>query len=427
MQRTRFFTVTARIFSVTGEEAGTERAAALPWVPALAGLLVLATGAAIAVHPNTPVWDQARLLEARFQAPWYPAPPFGFTAQLLVVALRPFAADPGGLDTLVRVVAMALWAGAATWLATGLLTRRSLQAALVLALFTSQFPLLWLSTELVAGALLCLALAAWVRGAPAWATGITLALLALGKPDLLLVALTLLGVFAWQRRASAPGLAAGFAGALAVLLLPGLVALGPGYLTSYGADGGGRGFASFTQHLAALLAPFQLAAAPNPWAEPQPYLERVFPGASSFGDVLRAPGLPYLDFVALSLAKGLRKLGWTFHWAWLAVPLLVFARRRAHLGLDARERAILWTCVGCVPFVLFAYPHIRYFARYLPLFWLLLLLSLEKLLALPAARQPRHVLWAAGLALLLALAENVNRASLGLALADRLDPYWFPD
>ena len=246
-------------------------------------------------------------------------------------------------------------------------------------------------------------------------------------PELLLVSGTLCAVFAWQRRASAPGLAAGFGAALGVLLAPGLVAFGPSYLTSYTADGGGRGFVAFTQHLAALLAPFQLAPAPNPWAESQPYLERVFPGARSFSDVVLAPGFAYLDFVALSLAKGVRKVGWTFHWAWLAVPVLVFARRRAGVALDGAERALLWTAVGCVPFVIFAYPHIRYLARYVPIFWLLLLLSLEKLLALPEARRPRHALVVAGLVLLLALAENVQRASFGLALADRLDPYWFPD
>ncbi len=218
--------------------------------------------------------------------------------------LRPFVADAAGLDSLVRIAAMTLWAGAATWLATGLIARRELQAVLLLVLFTSQYPFLWLSTELVAGGLLCLVLGAWVRGAPPWVTG---------------------------------------------------------------------------------------------------------------------------SLLALSLAKGARKAGWAFQWAWLAVPLLIVLRRRCGLALDANERALLATAIGVVPFVLFAYPHIRYFARYYPLFWILLLLSVEKLAILGESRRPTRGLIAVGLVTLLALAENVERASLGLALVDRLDPYWFPD
>ena len=175
MQRSRVFTVPR------GEIDAAGALARLPWVPALTLLLVAAAGAWIAANPNTPVWDQARLLEARFEAPWHPAPPFGFTAQLLVVLVRPLAGDPAALDVVVRTAAMALWVGGALWLATALVSHRGLQAALLVVLFTSQYPFLWLSTELVVGGVLCLALGAWVRGAPAWATGGLLALLALAE------------------------------------------------------------------------------------------------------------------------------------------------------------------------------------------------------------------------------------------------------
>ena len=249
MQRSRFFTAAPAETAARAEmgaraELATDAPGALvrlSWLPALTLLLVAGAGALIATHPNTLIWDQARLLEARFEAPWYPSPPFGFTAQLLVCLLRPFVADAAGLDSLVRIAAMTLWAGAATWLATGLIARRELQAVLLLVLFTSQYPFLWLSTELVAGGLLCLVLGAWVRGAPPWVTG---------------------------------------------------------------------------------------------------------------------------SLLALSLAKGARKAGWAFQWAWLAVPLLIVLRRRCGLALDANERALLATAIGVAPFVLFAYPHIRYVARY---------------------------------------------------------------
>jgi hypothetical protein len=319
---------------------------------------------------------------------------------------------------------MAFWAGAATWLALALLERRSLVAALLLVLFSSQYPFLWLSSELVVGGFLCLALAAGIRGARPWQLGVLLAALALCKPDLLLVALVLLACFARARPDEARSLAVAFAVALVLPLLPGLILFGPGYLSDYG--GGGRGFAAFGQHFAALVAPFQLGPAPDPWADPAPYVERVFPGSRSMGDVVLAPGLPYLDFVALSCARGLRRLGWLFQWAWLALPLLAWARRRQGLPLDAREKALLWSFVGCLPFVLFAYPHVRYFARYYPIFWILLLVSVERVArAEPAVRW--RCLVPVGLVLALALAVNAERAAVGLAVAPHLTQYWFPD
>jgi hypothetical protein len=221
-------------------------------------------------------------------------------------------------------------------------------------------------------------------------------------------------------------LAGSFAASLTLLLLPGLLAFGPGYLVTYGADGQGRAFATFRQHFAALVAPLQWTPGPPPWDHPDPYVQQVFPGAASLGDVLRTPGLPYLDFVALSLSRGVRKLGWIFQWGWLAVPVLAWARRRGDVALDERERALLLSFVGCVPFVLLSYPHIRYFARYYPIFWLLVLVSLQRVARLEAAA-PRRGAMAAAVAVLLALAWNAQRAAVGLAAAPHLPLYWFSD
>ena len=200
-----------------------------------------------------------------------------------------------------------------------------------------------------------------------------------------------------------------------------------GYHNVFGTWNAARGFAAFTQHFAALVAPFQVAPAPDPWAQPGPYLERSFPGARSMWDVVTAPGLPYLDHVALSFSRGLRKVGWLFQWAWLAVPLLVIARRQAGLALDARERVLLASFVGCLPFVLLAYPHIRYFARYFPLFWLLALMSVERLLRADPGAWRRPALACSGGFLALALGVGVQRTAIGLALAPGLSQYWFSD
>jgi len=422
MQRARLFTAWDGAWALPSLRQRSALA-----VPGLLLLLLLGAAWWILLHPKPPVWDQARLLEARFEAPYHPAPPYGFTVQLLVIGLKALLPSGAPLHEALRVVAMAFWAGAACWLGLALLERRGLVAVLLLLLFSSQYPFLWLSSELVAGGFLCLCLAAFARGAAPGPLGALLALLALCKPELLLVALVLLACFASARRPQAGRLAAGFAGTLGLLLLPGLLRFGPGYPFDYGAGGTGRGFAAFGQHFAALLAPLQLGPAPDPWNHPTPYLERVFPGARSMRDVILAPGLPYLDFVALSLARGVRRVGWLFQWAWPAAALLWLARRRAGLAFDERERALLWSFVGCLPFVLFAYPHVRYFARYYPVFWVLVLVAVERLAKAPAGRLRNASLALAGLCIALAFATNVERAAVGLALAPQLAQYWFPD
>jgi hypothetical protein len=222
-------------------------------------------------------------------------------------------------------------------------------------------------------------------------------------------------------------LVASFAAALVLLLLPGFVVVGPDYWIEFEAGGQGRGIATFQQHFAALLAPFQIGPAPNPWQESKPYFDRVFPGAESMLDVVTASGLPYLDFVALSAARGVRKAGWVFGWAWLALPVLAWAWRRGGLELGEREKTLLLTFVGCLPFVLFSYPHIRYFARYYAIFWLLLFVALERVWRLEEASVRNRCLGISGLLVGLALVQNARRTAIGLAAAPYLQQYWFSD
>ena len=103
MQRMRLFTRPHWAFAPARLDA-LERAA----VPALLALLVAGASLVILQNPKPAIWDQARLLEARFEAPHHPAPPYAFSAQLLVIGLR--AVAPGGaehLHELLRVVALA--------------------------------------------------------------------------------------------------------------------------------------------------------------------------------------------------------------------------------------------------------------------------------------------------------------------------------
>ena len=431
MQRIRLFT-TGDAVTLTSSLDGVARLA----LPALWLVLAAAVAVVLLENPKTPVYDQARLVEARLGGPSYPAPPYGFTSQLVVIGLRPFVPVAGGVELheVLRIAAMFFWVGAAAWLGSLLLRDRIHLAVYGLLLFSSQFPFLWLSSELVTGGCLFLTLAAALSGAPVWLLGTLLALLALCKIEMLLVSLALAGWLVWKARDEGRGpavhLLGSFAVVLAVLLAPGLVLIGWNYYFEYD-DGTSRGFATFTQHYASLVAPLQHTPGPNPWLQPEVYLQRAFPGANSMSDVVFAPGLAYLDFVALSAARGIRKIGWLFSWGWLAVPVLVWARHRAGVGLDDRERLLWVSCIGVIPMVLFAYPHIRHFARYYPLFWLLVGLGIERLQEIePSSNEKggrRACLLAASGAVLLALMSNGQRASHGLAYVSELSTYWFPD
>jgi hypothetical protein len=424
MQRMRVF---------TGRTALSARVADRALAEAIVAVLFLglcgAAACVILAWPKPAVWDQARLLESRFEAPYHPAPPYAMTAQLVVIALKALVPAGGpALHEWVRLAAMLCYAGASAALAARVLESRALLAAFLAFLFASQYPLLWLSTELFAGGLLCLVLLGLFAGWPRSLVGVLLALLALAKIELVLVAGALL--VAWlphcRSHREALALAGAFAASLLLLLLPGLALEGPGYLTSYGATG--RGFATFAQHFAALVAPLQIAPdAPNPWLHPAPYLERAFPGARTLRDVVAMPGLPYLDFVALSLARGLRKAGFVANWAALAVPILVWARRRSGVTLDPREKACLATFAGVLPFVLVSYPHIRYLARYYPLFLILVLRSVERVAQAGDPRLRALGLVPVAACLAASLACLAARAGAALAAVSRLEPYWFSD
>src|SRR3990172_12214592 len=107
MQRARVFTDRAVLSTRLGERALGE---------ALVGALFLGLCAAAAwvilAHPKPAVWDEARLLESRFEAPYHPAPPYGMSAQLAVIAIRSVVPAEGpALHEWVRLAALVLFPG----------------------------------------------------------------------------------------------------------------------------------------------------------------------------------------------------------------------------------------------------------------------------------------------------------------------------
>jgi hypothetical protein len=411
---------------VGGRAAALRRAS----LPLLFGALVLAASWVILATPREPVWDQLALLEASFRAPHHPSPARGFTSELLVAIYRAAWGGEGAAQNAgLRLIAMLLYTVSAALLARALLRRRASVALFLCLLFSSQYPFLWLSSELVTGAFLMAAICAWTLGASPWLVGALLALLGLCKPDVIVVALALLAYWTHRRSGREEGvaLAVGFALCLGALLLPGWLLAGADYFRTYGGSGG-RSFASFSQHYAALIAHLQIAAAPpNPWSDPAAYVQRHFPGARSMADVVIGHFPRYLEFVALSTVRGLFRAGYVVNYAALAVPCLAWGWRRGGFALGDRERTLLLSFIGFVPFVLFSYPHVRYMARYYPIFLLLLLSAFERVLAIEDRALRRPVLLGSGLCLGVSLLENLRRLGEALAHLDQLGQYWFPD
>jgi hypothetical protein len=419
--------ILSRMRAIAWERPDALRRAVLPLLLVAS---IAAASAFLLANQREPVWDQQALLRASFQAPHQPSPARGFTSELVVAVYRAAWSGEGAAQNAgLRVVAMALYVAAAALLA-GLHLRRTCLVVLFMAfVFTSQYPFVWLSSELLAGAFLMFAIAVWAAGASPWLVGGALALLGLCKPDVILTSVALLAYWVHRRSSREEGaaLTAGFAISLVALLLPGTLAIGWDYFRTYGGSGG-RSFASFSQHYAALIAHFQITGPPpNPWAETAAYIRPHFPGAAGMADIVLGHFPRYVEFVALSTVRGLFRAGYVLHYAVLAVPCLVWGWRRSGFTLSEREKSLLLSFVGFAPFVLFAFPHVRYMARYYPIFLLLVLMALERVLAAADSDARRPVLLTAIPCLAVALLENLRRFLAGLVHASEMPQYWFPD
>ena len=398
-------------------------------VPALVVLLLVAGGIFTWAHPMDPVWDQKALLASSFGGEIVPSPARGFTSQLVVALQRVLSPWSGQQNEQVKLLAMLLYVAGATLLGASLLQRRALVALVPLFLFSSQYPFLWLSSELFVGAFLCFALTAWIRGRVRIA-GVLLALLALCKPDLILVAAAL-GIY-WAARSpsrrAALELGGAFALSLVVLLLPGLVLQGFDYFHDYNQRAGGRSFTSFSQHYAALIAPLQvLGQPPNPWSHSGLYTERIFPGAQTMFDVI-SRGFPhYVEFVALSCVRGAFRAIYVLNYALLALPLVIWGWCRGGFRFSPAEKSLGIAFVGLLPLVLLAFPHVRYFARFYPLVLILLFVALERLWTLEDRALRSRCLGVAGLCLATSLLTNTGRLLQSVVRIDGLEQYWFPD
>jgi hypothetical protein len=395
----------------------------------LLGALLIASARVILEYPKPPQYDQSHLLAARFDADRMPSPAKGLTSELIVATIRLAVPAPQeALNASVRLIAMLLYTVSATLMASALLRRKEFVAAFIALLFASQFPFLWISTELFTGAFLFLAILAWSKRAAPWLIGALLACFGLCKPDAIFAATVLLGYWAWRSATlrEALLLVSGFAGGLGALLLPGLLLHGMAYFETWH-QSGGRGFAAFREHFYWTLQHFQIQ--PDPSADSFVYLQRFFGGADSLWGVWTHPQgwFVYLEFVALSIVRGVVKTGYLASYSLLALPVIAWAWHREGARLGARGRSLLLCFVGVAPLVLLVYPHMRYMARFYPIYLLIVLGAAERLGTSTRLSVRAPAIAATGLFLGLTLITHARRAFVNLTNIAYHDAYWFPD
>ncbi len=337
----------------------------------------------------------------------------------------------------VRWVVFAFYLTSA-WILTRATQLSSFGGAVFLGMvFFSRFGLIWLSSEVIVGGFVMLSLAAILGRASPVGVGIVLGLLALTKPDVVVLS-GCLGLYTillvekdWSRRKQL--IAAGLATFL-VFQIPGVLA--HGWAKHF--DSGARAFLSFGQHYAVLLQKHQLNRdlAPHPWEHWYQYVQSNFPGAQTFSDIVRIHPSVYYDFVFLSLGRLIYVIYFLIKPFFLASILLAglgFARKSALNG----SQVFWWFLPSFLPLVLLTSAHFRYFSRYFPVFALILILGATRemknihsaSLKLVWARQDWKTLGSIAFIVLLAIGIGQTTSDAfwewknwrpGVA-------YWFPD
>lgn len=347
---------------------------------ALVTLIICCSMSAVFISqtPHSPRWDQSTLINSHS----YPAIHSGLTSQLLV---RPIsihgAADQTLLNTQVRMLGMFVYLTGAWLLALSVLKDPRLIFFFMALVLVSRYPFLWLSSELFAGGLLCAAIAVLNKRSRPLAGGILLGLAGLSKPDIILTSMVLVAVCLFLSRDRPQyniKIVCAFFLTLTLMILPGIIQHGASYISPDVEPGShSRSFFSFGQHYAALKSEPQQIPDKNPWLSWESYMAEDFPNAHSVKDVVFKHTGTYLAFVGKSAQRGASNFLLTFHVLTLA---LVFAwMARSEFRADRAMVLIGWTLIGMLPLVLLSYPHVRYFARWLPLVLIFLMFCYREL------------------------------------------------
>jgi hypothetical protein len=382
----------------------------------------------IAFFTKPIIYDQV-IAKYRFNN-GYPGISSGIVSHLLI-GLYNFVAQPSGAaqNVHIKILAMILFMTSGFILAWSIFQNRFLTGLFMALLFLSRYPFLWLSTELIVASLLFLGLWAVIKNHHPVIISFFLALLCFSKPEMIIISMAFLVYYALRLRKksmrSVGVLFISFIFFVSLIMAPGVIKRGTNYFSD-----ANRSLFSFGQHYAALFARHQVSqSAPHPWDEYYKYLETNFKGADNMLEVCYKYPLKYFDFLLLSLGHGLLKGLALFHVLSIVLVMMVFWYFKKGFKPTPAEKFILISFIGYIPLILFSYPHIRYLARYYPLFIILILMYLKRVIN--AAEKENlfksHMVLITIVILVIAVFINAYLFVHNLAAFESVKEFWFPD
>jgi hypothetical protein len=317
------------------------------------------------------------------ERPW-PVFHMGIFSLLLIRLIRLAShINHAHLNDVVRSVAAVLFIGCFYLNARYLLKSQGLRLLGLGLVVISGFPILWLSTEVFAGAMAFLYMFLLLTSARPSLTALAVCFLAFCKPDLILIG-TFLAVwtfFSYSKSKERIEFVAVCLATVVLLNLPGI------FLNGIDAQlqMGWRTFFAFRVTFAALAAGYQVNPGPEPYANPNYYMDALMPGATSISDViLKYPRL-YLTFIAVSTARTIALFGLQLNVLLLLWGAAVFSFVKFRIAEqkipDQLSKALQVTClflIGLIPIILFSWGHMRYYARFFPPFLILALIYIEQ-------------------------------------------------
>jgi hypothetical protein len=155
----------------------------------------------------------------------------------------------------------------------------------------------------------------------------------------------------------------------------------------------------------------QISISLNPWFEWKTYLQAGFGDVDNIWMAIRSSPEKYMDFVFLTTALSLRKMGVSN--LLYIIPWLVYGA--FYKKLQYNKIVLILFSANLLPVILFSTLHVRYQARFYPLLLISGFTSISH-----SNNRKLQILFVIFLALLLLLQINQSIPIIS-------DKYWFPD
>jgi len=351
-------------------------ASAWKWFnPVLILIFLGVTAAILILYPNEILYDQYAIRHI-FSFEHFPKIVNGLGLNLFVgIYNRIIAPDFATIDSHMRIVTMLFFSVPSLLLGRLWLGDTRYFTVFILTFFGSRFPMLWLCVEQIAGGALLWFMYCYFSGRKIWITQFCLFFYGIVKPEMIFGAVLLLGWIVWNEkdRKKRIEMLAWFGGFHGVLHLTGVATYGLDYFVSSGQ----RAYDAVIQHYSDLFFKHQVGeGVPVPFDQAGDWRDKMFPEAHSVLTFLWHYPSHYMDFVALSFARGIKRVLVLMHLFCLLFPIRWSVLRFYGIGLSRQEKMVCVSLLGLLPIVLLAFPHIRYLTRFYPaalaaviLFW----------------------------------------------------------